>query len=109
VRDTLRFVARHSAPGSQIIFDYPFSTNHRINNPQDILARWGEPFVFGFPAEGPRSFVEQAGLRLVSDLSNADLVRKYAVRPDGTTSLRPPDATGNPDVDDAGFAVAERR
>jgi methyltransferase (TIGR00027 family) len=107
VRDTLRFVARHSAPGSRIIFDYPFDTNHRINNRADVFARWGEPFVFGFPATGPSALVSDEGLRTVSDVTNADLVRKYAMRIDGTSSLRVPDPAGSEIPDDAGFAVAE--
>jgi methyltransferase (TIGR00027 family) len=107
VRETLRFVARHSAAGSSIIFDYPFNTNHRINNPNDLFAKWGEPFVFGFPTTGPTALVSEEGLRMVSDLSNADLVRKYAMHADGTSSLRTPVATDHSIPDDAGFAVAE--
>lgn len=106
VRATLRFVAEHSGAGSQIVFDYPLSTNHRINNPGDLLARWGEPFVFGFPLDGPSRMLQEEGLRVVSDLSNGDLVRRYAVRPDGTSSLRLPD-TANRDADDAAIALAE--
>jgi methyltransferase (TIGR00027 family) len=108
VRDTLRFVATHSGPGSQIIFDYPFATNRRINNPDDLFARWGEPFLFGFPPGGPGAMVREVGLRLVSDFSNSEVARRYAVRPDGSSSLRIPDPGTNGDLDDAGFAIAER-
>jgi methyltransferase (TIGR00027 family) len=106
VRGTLRFVAEHSGAGSQIIFDYALATNRRINNPNDLFARWGEPFVFGFPAGGPSQIVREEGLRLTSDLANDELVRKYAVRPDGTSSLRVPDGEKR-EADDAGFALAE--
>jgi len=106
VRATLNFVADHSGLGSQIVFDYPLTTNHRINNPNDLLARWGEPFVFGFPVEGPSQMLREERLRLVSDISNAELVREYAVRPDGTSSLRVPD-NANRDADDAAIALAE--
>ncbi len=107
VRATLRFVAEHSAPGSRIVFDYPFATNGRINNPENIFSRWGEPFLFGFPKGGPAPFVTAAGLRMVSDFTNEQLVKMYAVRPDGTTSLRLPDPNGHNDGDDAGMAIAE--
>jgi methyltransferase (TIGR00027 family) len=107
VRETLRFVARHSATGSSIIFDYPFNTNHRINNHNDLFAKWGEPFVFGFRTTGPSALVAEEGLRTVSDLSNADLVKKYAMRSDGSSSLRIPDLADTGTPDDAGFAVAE--
>jgi hypothetical protein len=46
------------------------------------------------------------GVRVVSDLSNDELVRKYAVKPDGTSSLRVSD-TSNRNADDAGIALAE--
>jgi methyltransferase (TIGR00027 family) len=105
VRATLRFIAEHSGPGSRIVFDYPLSTNHRINNPGDLLARWGEPFVFGFPPDGPSRMLKEEGLKVVSDLSNGELVRRYAVLADGTSSLRLPD-TANRDADDAGIALA---
>jgi len=106
VRATLQFVADHSAGGSRIIFDYALATNRRINNPGDLFARWGEPFVFGFPADGPSRMLQDEGLRLVSNFTNGELVKKYAVRPDGTSSLRPPD-TQSADLDDAAFALAE--
>jgi methyltransferase (TIGR00027 family) len=108
VAGTLRFVAAHSAAGSRIVFDYPLATNRRINNPADVFALWGEPFVFGFPAAGPAALVGATGLRVVSDDSNAALVRRYAIRPDGTSSLRLPETGANPNIDDAGFAIAEK-
>ncbi len=107
VRGTLRFVAAHSAPGSRIIFDYPLDTNGRLNNPDNIFSRWGEPFLFGFPNGGPSGFIRDAGLETLSDLTNEELVKMYAMRPDGTSSLRLPGADPRREADDAGIAIAQ--
>jgi O-methyltransferase involved in polyketide biosynthesis len=71
----LRFVARNSAPGSTIIFDYESERvprgDHDDEELKEIIARlgrWGEPHVFGPPVGNARSFVEQRGLLVVADL-----------------------------------------
>jgi hypothetical protein len=51
--------------------------------------------------------IEEEGLRTVSDASNEELVKRYAVRPDGTSSLRLPTAEDK-NADDAGIVIAER-
>jgi methyltransferase (TIGR00027 family) len=68
VKDTLHFVRDHAAPGSTIAFNYTFSTDRNVNNPQSLYARWGEPWLFGFPEEGAAAYVRREGLEVVSDI-----------------------------------------
>jgi len=67
VKDTLHFVRDHSAAGSRIAFDYTLSTDRNLNNPQGFGARWGEPWLFGFPDRGAAAYVRREGLDVMSD------------------------------------------
>jgi methyltransferase (TIGR00027 family) len=67
VKDTLHFVRDHAAPDSRIAFDYIPSAYPDVNNPQSLYARWGEPWIFGFPAEGAAPYVRREGLDVISD------------------------------------------
>jgi methyltransferase (TIGR00027 family) len=87
VLGTLRFVRDHAAPGSTIVFDYITTRNQMLNNPTNRTAKWGEPFVFGFPESGAASTVQREGLEVVAELRGNALVQKYAMRADGTSSL----------------------
>jgi methyltransferase (TIGR00027 family) len=74
VKDTLHFVRDHSAPGSRIAFDYTGATNPAINNPRQLYARWGEPYLFGFPNDRAREFVQQEGLGVLSDTQGLEYI-----------------------------------
>ena len=78
VRQTLRFIREHSGPGTGLVFDYMPASNPRINNPNNRLARWGEPWIFGFPGDSAGSLLREAGLTMVSDDTFADLAAKYS-------------------------------
>jgi methyltransferase (TIGR00027 family) len=87
----LRFVAKNSAPGNAIIFDYESErvprSDHGDEELKEImarLARWGEPHVFGLPVGNVRAFVEQRGLSVVVDLGPRELTREYLTRQNGT-------------------------
>jgi methyltransferase (TIGR00027 family) len=68
VKDTFHFVRDHAAPNSRIAFDYTFSRDTNVNNPESMFARWGEPWLFGFPAEGGAAeYVRGEGLEVISD------------------------------------------
>ena len=67
VKDTLHFVRDHSASGSIIAFDYLLGRNPNVNNPRSLYARWGEPWIFGFPDDGAADYVRHEGLEVVSD------------------------------------------
>ena len=90
VRSTLRFVRDHSAAGSTIVFDYMRADNTSLNDPNTRPAKWGEPFVFGFPVPSATAFVEREGLAATSDLTGSDLWKRYAVRADGSSQFPAP-------------------
>jgi methyltransferase (TIGR00027 family) len=87
VKDTFHFVRDHSAPGSRIVFDYHLSSDPRVNNPSSPAARFGEPWIFGFPGDSAAEYVRREGLSVVSDASMVDLGTRYAQRRDGTSTL----------------------
>ena len=87
----LGLVARNSAPGSAIIFDYESERvprgdhdDEELKETMARLARWGEPHVFGLPVGNARAFVEQRGLSVVADLGPRELSREYLTRKNGT-------------------------
>ncbi len=85
VDSTLRFIAEHSAPGSQIVFDYMLEDVVRGADYSAYGARktvfWvasqGEPYVFGIAPENLESFVGLRGLKLLSDLGPRQLSQRY--------------------------------
>jgi methyltransferase (TIGR00027 family) len=90
IQETLRFVREHSAPGSTIGFDYVLSSDSRVNNAKSRFARWGEPWVFGFPGKSAVEYVRHEGLTAVSDVSMGDLEAKYVQRREGPSALPSP-------------------
>jgi methyltransferase (TIGR00027 family) len=87
VRGTLRFVRAHAAPGSTLVFDYAPSARPEIGDPDSLPARWGEPWVFGFPGESAAAAVEREGLAVVADRSLPELATRYLL---GTAGPPPP-------------------
>jgi len=67
----------------------------RIDNPGTRFARWGEPWVFGFPGQSAVDSLRNAGLAMVSDESMSELAARHAQRRDGTTTL--PAVSGDQD------------
>lgn len=96
VDHTLRFVADHSAPGSQIVFDYMLADVVQGNDYSPYGARTtvytvallGEPYIFGVDPRRMKAFVHQRGLELLSDLGPQELSRRYLIRNDGAVSGR---------------------
>ena len=92
VDGTLRFIATQSAPGSSVVFDYmpsgviegDFKTYPDIRMLSFWVAYRGEPFIFGIPEGQSASYVNQRGLKVVSDLKPKDLEAKYLTRSDGS-------------------------
>lgn len=40
VKETLHFVRDHAAPGSRLAFNYTFSTDRNVNNPDSLYSKW---------------------------------------------------------------------
>jgi hypothetical protein len=99
----IRFVRDHAAPGSEIIFDYCLEIGGSAT--QDPFARWGEPFVFGFSDGGPAKMVREEHPDLASDVRLDELLKRYALRADGTSSLPLPLAATF-EADMVGMAIA---
>jgi len=86
---TLRFVAMHASPGSQLVFDgFPES---RIRHPSPTsreldarVAATGEPFVFGFP-EDRGSFIGKRGLVVLADVAMGEIAPRYLPKGDAFT------------------------
>ena len=101
VKETLRWVAGNSAPGSAIVFDYTYETMIRMMGNIDLeklpemakqaVLRFrrltaGEPWIFGLPDKGEEEFLRGVGLtpRKVLGMNSAESVEKYLTRQDGT-------------------------
>jgi methyltransferase (TIGR00027 family) len=96
VDHTLRFVADHSAPGSQIVFDYMLAkvvqgtdySPYGARSTVFFVAMRGEPYVFGLDPRHVKAFVNLRGLTLLSDLGPKELTRRYLIRSNGDVSGR---------------------
>jgi methyltransferase (TIGR00027 family) len=74
VKDTLRFVRDHAAAGSRLAFNYTVASDSQINNPNTRYAKWGEPWLFGFPDEGAAGYVRGEGLTVLSDKKSTERI-----------------------------------
>jgi methyltransferase (TIGR00027 family) len=100
VRATLRYVAGHP-PGSAIVFDFmyrpmvdmlrsidwarvPESFKPYVERFLELIK--DEPWVFGIPVDGERTFLRDAGLDLVELLTigGEESLKRYATKADGT-------------------------
>lgn len=97
VDNTLRFIALHSAPGSEVVFDYILDDLVRGNFKKFPRAQFyavrrstsGEPWKFGIPEGRADDFVTQRGLKAISDYGPDELARQYLVRSDGALDGQP--------------------
>jgi methyltransferase (TIGR00027 family) len=96
VKGTLRFIRDHSGKGSRVIFNYALALNPEVNSRTSRYAKWGEPFVFGFPGDSAAAFVRTERLEVLSDVSGWELLLKFATRTDGTSNLPRPDQPPSP-------------
>ncbi len=94
VDSTLRYIARYSAPGSRIVFDYMLDdvvqgvdySAYGARRTVYYVAIRGEPYVFGIAPQQLETFINLRGLTLLSDLGPDDLTQRYLIRSDGTIS-----------------------
>ena len=91
VREMLRMVASHSAPGSSIVLDYTNSLGIEIiQNPQgpaSMPASWGEPWIFGVPGTNGEELFRELGFDplVLLSMNSPEVIKRYAIRSDGTT------------------------
>lgn len=92
VKATLDFIVNHSAPGSEVVFDYllagvaarDWKRYPRAMVLATLCAVHDEPWIFGFPEPSARQFVEDAGLEVLEDLDGRAMTVKYMTKSDGT-------------------------
>jgi methyltransferase (TIGR00027 family) len=96
---TLRFVSRHAAPGSRVVYDYvlqravqgKFDGMYATAENVTSVAVIGEPFVTGWTPRGAAAFAKKQGLTRIEDLGPAELTRRYLIGSDGKPDGRMPD------------------
>src|SRR5262249_9764622 len=84
---TLRFIAKNSARGGGIVFDYfdrrllegEGQTPYYKSNTATFRS-WGEPQIFGIPGYDSQRYAEQHGLRLLSDYTSGELCLLHTPR-----------------------------
>ncbi len=94
VNNTLKFIAEHSAPGSQLVFDYMLEdvvqgidySAYGSRMTVFWVAFQGEPYVFGIAPENLEIFVNHRGLKLLSDLGPQQLSERYLINSQGRAS-----------------------
>ncbi len=92
VENTLGFIAEHSAPKSQVIFDYmledvvqgiDYSAHGARRTVDFVSGTIGEPYIFGIDPQKIETFINLRGLAFLSDLGPADLTQCYLICSDG--------------------------
>ena len=88
---TLDFIARQSARGSRVVYDYiwrrvaqgDYTGLYAARKTATGVASLGEPFVTGWSATEAKAFAERHGLRVLDNLGSAELTRLYLIGSDG--------------------------
>ncbi len=97
---TFAFMARRSAPGSLVVFDYllrrvvdgDFAGLYGAVSDARGVASLGEPYLTGWTPEQAAAFVGQHGMTVLEDLGPGELARRYLTGRDGKADGRLPDA-----------------
>ena len=91
MKETLRAIAAHSAPGSALLLEYLNRGGLDVlrKQPAGMIKNavdWGEPFVFGVPDGRDREFFSEVGLELGETLKigTPESIKRYAMREDGS-------------------------
>jgi len=91
VDGTLAFINRHTACGSQIVFDYIYASvlrrENRYYGEQDIfmtVAKTGEGWTFGLEEGEVQSFLMARGFEMLAHYTAGELEKRYLTAEDGT-------------------------
>ena len=92
----LRFIARNSAPGSRVVFDYAIRS--AVEGPRDrlfgmtetyeALRARGEPMVTGWTPAEAAALVVASGLVVSDDIGSDELTQRYLIGSDGQADGR---------------------
>jgi methyltransferase (TIGR00027 family) len=96
---TLRFISRHAAPGSRVVYDYvlrrvvqgKYDGLYAIGEVAMGVAVIGEPYVTGWAPQDAAAFARRNGLRPIEDLGAKELTQRYLIGSDGRADGRMPD------------------
>lgn len=85
IDQTLAFIARHSAPGSVVIFDYMYeSLLRRLHGPTAMrlfTKAMGEDITFGIDGDRIEAFLAARGFSDVANVDGDELTRRYLTGP----------------------------
>ena len=91
VDKVLVFTSEHSGPGSSIIFDYIFQSMvegkcdyYGARESAKYVEKKGEPYLFGIEEGTINEFLENRGLKLISEYTPTMLEKAFMTRSDGT-------------------------
>lgn len=91
VDSTIRFIAQHSAPGSSVVLDYVLRgliegkvKDRACTRAMTKVATKGEPWIFGLEKVEAERFLEERGLRVLSNFGPEDQTRRYLMKSNGT-------------------------
>jgi methyltransferase (TIGR00027 family) len=94
---TMQFIAKNSAAGSELVFDYiphdiasgDFSKMPWARFQAVRMAAYGHPWKFGIAKDKAGEFVTSRGFEVISDLGSGELAQRYLVRSDGSVDGKP--------------------
>ena len=91
VKSTLQFIAKNSAAGSSVVFDYlppsvvegTYTKDPYAIRVAEFVRNQGEPFTFGIHPDKSGAFLKKHGLKQVSSIGHDDMVKRYMTGSNG--------------------------
>ena len=91
VESTLQFIAKNSAAGSSVVFDFlppsvvegTYTKDPYAVQVADTVRGFGEPFTFGINPDESGAFLKKQGLKQVSNIGHDDMVKRYLTSSNG--------------------------
>ena len=91
VESTLQFIAKNSAAGSSVVFDFlppsvvegTYTKDPYAVQVADTVRGFGEPFTFGINPDESGAFLRKQGLKQVSNIGHDDMVKRYMTSSNG--------------------------
>ncbi|MBT3255554.1 MAG: class I SAM-dependent methyltransferase [Deltaproteobacteria bacterium] len=91
VEGTLRFIAKNSAAGSSVVFDYmppsvvegTYTKDPYAIRMADFVRSQGEAFTFGIDPDESGAFLKKQGLKQVRNIGHDEMVKRYMTGSNG--------------------------